>query len=1011
MKSLILALAFCAAAQAAPVLFYLDHISGPNTGGRANNGAAVCVAGKGFGISQGSSTVTVGGGAVASYLRWTDGEVCFQLGAAAVTGNVIVTVGGNASNALPFTVRSAPIYFAGATTDIGGSPGTASDSNPGTFDLPKATIRACKNLLTSGSGAFCYARGTLSQTGIENVNAAITLNTSGTLSAPLTLAGWPGDADKPIVGDYLPASYNVHSALYWYTSGNYWSISRLWLRAGGAAVRAMPAIDHLRLTNSKAECPAGDGGVGCVGSAWTIINPSQSMSFKVFGNELTNIGCGEGVTSGPDNSAGLPLQPLQYPCQPLGVQAGTVSMSGGSTLTITGATFPWNTAIYAGTHILVDTDGDGTYEDSVLSSASASALTLYSNSFVTTTFSGAPWKYRPFTSSKLYHVTYWGGDNNGTEMGWNWLHNNSAQHGIDFHATAQTGSGAAYQVISTIAAGTPARMTLVSPFTGISGQQGLYNGQRLDVVGNSTLPTAAYYVSLPTPGDYGTVDLYNDVALTSPVTLASSGTGGNASRTAFGPFNLDIHDNIVNFQNGACLALAQADPDHGPIKIYNNVFANCGTGPVTSVGGFAMPGFYGLNTADVPTRNLNGSGTVEWYNNTMYAASTYPTPPSGSTVGALWMNPTTTLTLRVRNSPFYQPSGLPFSGGTAVARITGFNNLWYGSNSASIPANVVSSLTSDPLFNNPVAGDFTLQATSPAIDTGATTEATRDILGVSRPQGAAFDLGAYEYVSGSTPVDPLTITTTTLPDGVVGGSYSQAFAATGGTGTKTWDATVNDAAGLSMSTAGIYGGVPLLAGTFDLTARVTDDSGSTTRAYTITIADAPVDPNAVTVTATPAAASAIVRYGAAALVGNQTCVVSLKQGSTTIQSLTDTGGRPSRVAGFTGLAAGTYTPSVACAPFGSGTGSGVVVTASTGLTAAVPVTGYSRSEIGAAKMLVEWGYTAALTGTPVTISCVGACAASIPGVATGAVVWVRLSYLTSGDVVVAQGEAFPVVVR
>ena len=46
-----------------------------------------------------------------------------------------------------------------------------------------------------------------------------------------------------------------------------------------------------------------------------------------------------------------------------------------------------------------------------------------------------------------------------------------------------------------------------------------------------------------------------------------------------------------------------------------------------------------------------------------------------------------------------------------------------------------------------VGTDFRLQARSPAIDTGATISGfSTDILGVSRPQGAAWDIGAYELI-------------------------------------------------------------------------------------------------------------------------------------------------------------------------------------------------------------------------------------------------------------------------
>ncbi|HEO70975.1 MAG TPA: DUF1565 domain-containing protein [Candidatus Hydrogenedentes bacterium] len=51
-----------------------------------------------------------------------------------------------------------------------------------------------------------------------------------------------------------------------------------------------------------------------------------------------------------------------------------------------------------------------------------------------------------------------------------------------------------------------------------------------------------------------------------------------------------------------------------------------------------------------------------------------------------------------------------------------------------------------PAFVNPLAGDYRLMKTSPCIDAGdATAAPTTDLLDVQRPQGAAPDMGAYEY--------------------------------------------------------------------------------------------------------------------------------------------------------------------------------------------------------------------------------------------------------------------------
>jgi hypothetical protein len=68
-----------------------------------------------------------------------------------------------------------------------------------------------------------------------------------------------------------------------------------------------------------------------------------------------------------------------------------------------------------------------------------------------------------------------------------------------------------------------------------------------------------------------------------------------------------------------------------------------------------------------------------------------------------------------------------------------------------------------PGFVNPPT-DFHLQSTSPAIDKGTTISTIgTDFDGNVRPQGAAFDIGAFEVLSGSTssrPAAPTGLTAT-----------------------------------------------------------------------------------------------------------------------------------------------------------------------------------------------------------------------------------------------------------
>ena len=57
----------------------------------------------------------------------------------------------------------------------------------------------------------------------------------------------------------------------------------------------------------------------------------------------------------------------------------------------------------------------------------------------------------------------------------------------------------------------------------------------------------------------------------------------------------------------------------------------------------------------------------------------------------------------------------------------------------------------NPLLMNPTT-DFSLQAGSPAINAGTSTNApSTDYIGTARPQGAGYDIGAYEYIASKPP--------------------------------------------------------------------------------------------------------------------------------------------------------------------------------------------------------------------------------------------------------------------
>jgi hypothetical protein len=75
--------------------------------------------------------------------------------------------------------------------------------------------------------------------------------------------------------------------------------------------------------------------------------------------------------------------------------------------------------------------------------------------------------------------------------------------------------------------------------------------------------------------------------------------------------------------------------------------------------------------------------------------------------------------------------------------LTGSNNLFNG---AAAPSGITGTVTGAPMFVAASNHDFRLLPGSPGVDQGIATPAATDADGTARPQGAAFDIGAYELV-------------------------------------------------------------------------------------------------------------------------------------------------------------------------------------------------------------------------------------------------------------------------
>ena len=196
-----LTVAFPSLSTSTPVLFFTDLTSGPDSGGQDNLGAFITIYGEGFGVTRGTSTVTIGGAEVEKYVVWGQDNgyardldmIVVQPGVDVTSGNILVTVNGRTSNPLPFTIRSGQIYFV--------IPGAlnADDTNPGTYTEPFETIYRPRQVMQSGDIVYIKG-GTFSEMdpGNPGWDAILILDAdtaaNGTLDHPIAYIGYPGDS-------------------------------------------------------------------------------------------------------------------------------------------------------------------------------------------------------------------------------------------------------------------------------------------------------------------------------------------------------------------------------------------------------------------------------------------------------------------------------------------------------------------------------------------------------------------------------------------------------------------------------------------------------------------------------------------------------------------------------------------------------------------------------------------------------------------------------------------------
>jgi len=155
-----------------------------------------------------------------------------------------------------------------------------------------------------------------------------------------------------------------------------------------------------------------------------------------------------------------------------------------------------------------------------------------------------------------------------------------------------------------------------------------------------------------------------------------------------------------------------------PSDAGNNIVANCT--------------FYKTRYMFIANRSCKN---MKYINNIFYG--TLPATPGGS----------------FRTGPF--ANDIEANGATTSFSNCNFFNI-QGDMPPGFVVGAISSISSDPLFKNTSVNDFHLLSGSPSINTGKTLDYVKtDYDSITRPQGTAFDMGAYEsQLVTSVPTDP-----------------------------------------------------------------------------------------------------------------------------------------------------------------------------------------------------------------------------------------------------------------
>ncbi len=275
----------------------------------------------------------------------------------------------------------------------------------------------------------------------------------------------------------------------------------------------------------------------------------------------------------------------------------------------------------------------------------------------------------------------------------------------------------------------------------------------------------------------------------------SSGYGGAIMLMNAYP---SVYDSVFTGNHGGKGGAINAEYVAG-IRIYRSVFEN----NTASYYGGALAGDFksyivAVNCVINDNSAPKGGGIYLRNSNNLTLVNSTVTRNSAPLGGGIAMGSSTTY-YRVSNSIIYGNS----TPSVFNAKYPAYSYVTYTDIEGG--ASGAGNIDADPLFVDPGAGDFQLSEGSPCIDAGTATGyyvPTDDINGTPRPQGAAYDMGAYE--APACDEVPTVEITSVSPEAIWPPNNKETDVVVSGTITAPEGCTITDASYSVVDEYGVY---------------------------------------------------------------------------------------------------------------------------------------------------------------------------------------------------------------